>query len=122
MRQIKKINKKTQQYLELMEKYPEDAKRRCSEYILDIMILQKILENCIEIVETKFAVWCNISMKVFDYSESNIILKLKKELYMLFVNYQLKRISYEMLSMSVIQKKLRLMQERLKQYKYILTR
>lgn len=119
MRELRKMTKKVNKYLVLIYYNPEKAKSNCSIYFNDVQLLRKEVNSYIDKTANSFKKACDISVKVWDISTSNIFSKVVRSIAMIIVNNYLSRYSYELFAAGILQRNLEPIIERFEQFRHL---
>lgn len=117
-KKLRKIKNAVNNYVILLVHYPEIAKENCKEFLLESKILKAMLNDYLDETTDLFQTWCDESVKVFEYDDSNIFKQIKKLINLKIVNHHLNKLSYELSVIEILEENLKIIIERLTQYKY----
>lgn len=115
-KELRKIRNAVNNYVVLLAEHPEEVREHYKDYISDVERLSESVENYINSTSDLFQTWCESSVEVFGYEESNFFQQIYKKINMEIVNHYLNRYSYELSVCGIFQDTLNIISKRLVNY------
>ena len=120
MSELREMIKEVNKYVDLVVERQDDAREYCRIYILEVEKLKRVVNLFIDRNAKDFQVWADKSVEVFDMSDRNIFLKIKRTVLMEYVNHYLNKISKNLAYAGILRYNLENVEIRLQQFDKIL--
>ncbi|NLC87368.1 MAG: hypothetical protein GX682_01100 [Clostridiaceae bacterium] len=119
MRELRKIQKIVKDIEKILITKQEFVRQNYEKYLNVIQETSAINDIFIENNRIRFEKWCELSIRIFDLPEDNIIQKIKKEIYIKVVNSFLNNICDKIHKSIFLKRRIKAIKIRLEQYKYL---
>lgn len=117
MLELRRFKRDILNYEYLLSTNQDKARANAKEYLDEIKLTEKVIEECIDIGSEELIKWCTANIEVFaiEYTD-NMLDKIIIFLYKKIIDYHTNKISYQLSEFGILQEKILRCKIRFEQY------